>query len=183
MPLSRPWIKSHPSGHIYHAFKKKKIPHASVRMIFLQLIIPVSWLKQPSRLLKSPGMMQTAPQNDPWGPSNVAPFLTGFIYYQSFRPHFCSVLPVPLKVKVLVAQLCPTLCHPMHCSLPGSAVHGIFQGRIPEWVAIPFSRGSSPPRDQTWVSCIVGRFLTHLSHQGSPWSPWHGEIPHPWDSA
>ena len=59
-----------------------------------------------------------------------------------------------------VAQLCPTLCHPMDCSPPGSSVHEIFQARILEWVAISFSRGSSQPRDQTWVSCIAGRFFT-----------------------
>ena len=43
--------------------------------------------------------------------------------------------------------LCPTLCKPMDCSPPGSSVHGILQARILEWVAIPFSRGSSQPRD------------------------------------
>ena len=42
-----------------------------------------------------------------------------------------------------VAQSCPTLCDPMGCSLPGFSVHGIFQARVPEWVAISFSRGSS----------------------------------------
>ena len=46
-----------------------------------------------------------------------------------------------------VAQLCLTLCDPMDCSLPGSSIHGIFQARILEWVAISFSRGSSQPRD------------------------------------
>ena len=46
--------------------------------------------------------------------------------------------------------------HPIDCSLPGSS-HGIFQARILEWVAISFSRGSSPPRDRTRVSHIVGR--------------------------
>jgi len=45
-----------------------------------------------------------------------------------------------------VAQLCPTLCHPMDCSLLGSSVHGIFQAKVLEWVAISFSRGSSQPR-------------------------------------
>ena len=50
---------------------------------------------------------------------------------------------------VLVAQSCLTLCNPMDCSLPGSSVHVILQARIPEWVVIPFSRGSSRPRDQT----------------------------------
>ena len=47
----------------------------------------------------------------------------------------------------------------MDCSLPGSSVHGILQGRVLQWVAIPFSRGSSQPRDQTQVSCTAGRFL------------------------
>ena len=48
---------------------------------------------------------------------------------------------------MLVAQLCPTLCHPMVCSPPGFSVLKILQARILEWVAIPFSRGSSRPRD------------------------------------
>ena len=45
----------------------------------------------------------------------------------------------------------------MDCSPPGSSIHGILQARILEWVAISFSRGSSRPRDWTWVSCIGGR--------------------------
>ena len=45
-------------------------------------------------------------------------------------------------------------------SLPGSSVHGILQARTLEWVAIPFSRGSSRPRHQTWFSYITGRFFT-----------------------
>ena len=49
-------------------------------------------------------------------------------------------------------QLCPTLCDPMDCSPPGSSVHEILQARILEWVAIPFCRGSSQPRDQMLVS-------------------------------
>ena len=49
---------------------------------------------------------------------------------------------------------------PHGCSLPGSSVHGILQARTLEGVAIPFSRGSSRPGDQTWVSCMAGRFLT-----------------------
>ena len=48
---------------------------------------------------------------------------------------------------------------PMDCSLPGSSVHRIFQARVLEWVAIPFSRGSSKPRDWTQVSCIAGDSL------------------------
>ena len=64
------------------------------------------------------------------------------------------------EVKVLVAQLVPTLCNPMDCSLPGSSVQGGLQARIVEWVAIPFSRGSSRPREQALASPIAGRFST-----------------------
>ena len=59
------------------------------------------------------------------------------------------------KVKVKVAQLCPTLCNPMDYT-----VHGILQARILEWVAFPFSRGSYQPRDRNQVSHIAGRFFT-----------------------
>ena len=57
--------------------------------------------------------------------------------------------------EVKVSQLCLTLCDPMDYK-----VRGILQARIPEWVAFPFSRGSSQPRDQTQVSCIAGGFFT-----------------------
>ena len=52
---------------------------------------------------------------------------------------------------MLVVQSCPTFCDPMD-SLLVSSVHGILQSTILEWVAVSFSRGSSQPRDQTWVS-------------------------------
>ena len=66
-----------------------------------------------------------------------------------------------IYVTKLLPQPCPALCPPMECSLPSSSVHGILQARILEWVATSFSRGSSPPRDQTQVSCIAGRFFTN----------------------
>ena len=59
-----------------------------------------------------------------------------------------------------VAQPCSILCSPMDCSSPGSSVHGIFQARVLEWIAIPFSRVSSWPRDRIQVSHIAGRFFT-----------------------
>ena len=59
-----------------------------------------------------------------------------------------------------VAQLCPTLCNPMECSLPGSSFHGFFQAIVLEWIAISFSRGSSQARDRTRVSHIVDRCFT-----------------------
>ena len=57
---------------------------------------------------------------------------------------------------------------PMEYSLPGSSVLGILQSRILEWVAIPFSRGSSWPWDQNQVSHIARQILYHLIHQGNP---------------
>ena len=60
------------------------------------------------------------------------------------------------KRKMKVAQLCLTLCDPMDY-----AVHGNLQARILEWVAFPFSRGSSQPRDRTQVSGIAGGFFTN----------------------
>ena len=63
---------------------------------------------------------------------------------------------VIVKVKVKVAQSCPTLCDPMD-----STVHGILQSRILEWVAFPFFKGSSQPRNQTQVSHFAGGFFTH----------------------
>ena len=61
------------------------------------------------------------------------------------------------------ASVCPTLCDPMDCSLPGSSFHGILQARILKWVAISYTRESSWPRDQTHisicVSCIDRRIL------------------------
>ena len=59
-----------------------------------------------------------------------------------------------------VTQSCPTLCDPMDGSLPGSAVHGIFQARILEWAAISFSRGSSQSRDRTRVAYIADKLFT-----------------------
>ena len=92
-----------------------------------------------------------------------------------------------------VAQSCPTVCDPMDCILPGPSVHGIFQARIPEWVAISSSRGSFQPKDWTcvsWESCTGRRVLYHCTSREaqryfSPsWAPlgfssshWRAAIP------
>ena len=67
-----------------------------------------------------------------------------------------------------VAKSCPTLCNAMDCSLPGSSVHGIFQVRILEWVAISFSRVSFKPKNETLNSCVywIGRWI--ICH----WTTW-----------
>ena len=65
------------------------------------------------------------------------------------------LVPFHAPSEVKVVQSCPTLCDPMNYT-----VHGILQARILEWVAFPFSRGSSQPKDQAQVSCMAGGFFT-----------------------
>ena len=74
-----------------------------------------------------------------------------------------------MKVKVLAAQSCLTLCDSMDCSPPGSSVHGIVQARILEWVAMFPSRGSSQPRDQTQISCTAERQILYPSSTREAW--------------
>ena len=64
-------------------------------------------------------------------------------------------------------QSCPTLCDPVDCSLPGFSVHGIFQAKILEWVAISFSRGSSQPGFDPGLNPPCRQMLYCLSYQGS----------------
>ena len=74
-----------------------------------------------------------------------------------------SVLIVIVIYSILfssVTQWCPIVCNSVDCSPTGSSVHGILQARILEWVATPFSRGSSQPRNRTWTSCSAGGFFT-----------------------
>ena len=91
-----------------------------------------------------------------------------------------NIMEVSKKLKIELPfvhgklfQLCPTLCDPTDCSLPGSSVRGILQARILEWVAMPFPRGSSWPMDWTQVSCSAGRFftvwVTHMTQQLHAW--------------
>ena len=79
------------------------------------------------------------------------------------------VLEGPVSVSALVllqgscwwvAKLCPTHCHSVDCSRPGSSVHGISQARILEWVAVSFSRGSSRSRDRICTPALAGGLLT-----------------------
>ena len=90
---------------------------------------------------------------------NVALRLLTWLFLGSGEQKFSAVY---LQVCVLSRV---QLCDPRDCSTPGSSVHGLSQSRILDWVAIPFSRGFSRPRDQTQVSCFEGRFFYHLSHQ------------------
>ena len=70
---------------------------------------------------------------------------------------------------MLVVQLCLTLRDSVDCGPPGSSVHGTLQARILEWVAIPFSRGSSCPRDPWSLALQADLYL--LNNLGAPWTP------------
>ena len=85
-----------------------------------------------------------------------APQIWLFFIFIEGKYHECKEPWLVLVPRTLcsVTQSCPTLFDPVDCGLPGSSVHGILQAQILEWVAIPFSRGSSRPRDGTHVSCI-----------------------------
>ena len=98
--------------------------------------------------------------------SNVTWYSKNLKFYTTQNCFYCVYLSIkcfkPILSKyLLLVQSCPTLWDPMNYSLPSSSVHGILQARILEWVAISFSRGSSWPRNQTWVSCIAGTFCTN----------------------
>ena len=103
-----------------------------------------------------------------WAQGTLCIIFTTFLEIESdFEIKRC-LLVQRKKKQVLAAWLCLTLCDSMDCSPPDSSVHGLFQARILEWVAVLFFRGTSWPRDQTQVSCIAGRFFTSWSTQGKP---------------
>ena len=82
--------------------------------------------------------------------------------YCWFSPLWLLAFALYIEVLLCVVShsACPTLCDPMDFSLPGSSLYGILQARILAWTVILFSRGSSWPRGQTYISCITGRFFT-----------------------
>ena len=87
-------------------------------------------------------------------PKSILPLMDTWIISSVWQLH---IMQPWIVCESEVVQSCPTLCDPVDCSLRGSSVHGILQARILKWVAISFSRGSSWPREGTWVSRIGGR--------------------------
>ena len=83
----------------------------------------------------------------------LLPLYSRILLFLTWKVLVSAIPFIVVENTVLVTESCLNLCNPMACSPPGSSVHGILQARIQEWVAIPFSRGSS------WI-CIVGRFFT-----------------------
>ena len=92
----------------------------------------------------------------------------GWLTDVCWAPFACWVLFLALFGKKEDTEVISNSCDPMDCSLPGSSIHEILQARILEWIAISFSRGSSRPRNQTWVSSISGRFFTNRAMKEPP---------------
>ena len=94
--------------------------------------------------------------------------------FRSHPHHSCSSHPTPKRFSLRAQSFpsCLTLCNPMHCSSPGSSVHGILQARILEWVVMLSSRGSFQPGDQTQVSCLLhwqaGSLITRAIWEAPP---------------
>ena len=163
---SREHPKAFPSGMVVRATERwcfLSCP-VSLRVVLYALLLLLQLLLSRFSLVR---LCATA-----WTAANQAPLSTGFSRQEYWSgllfpsPHICSV--------------CPTLCDPMDCSPPSSSVHGIFQASILEWVALSSSRGSSLPRNQTWVSCIECRqTLYHWATWEAPiLSPYRFLIPH-----
>ena len=121
--------------------------------------IPYHWATWEA--LHSPSVPTTIQHRGNW----CSKFFPSYITFTNLRTSYkwnhmvCTILCLS----------CLPLCNPMDCSPWDSSVHGILQARILEWVAIPFSRGSSQPKNWTQVSCIAGRFFTVWAN--SVWFP------------
>ena len=125
-------------------------PGSSVHGIFRQEY----WsglLFVPPRVLPDPGIK---PKSPAWQVDSLA------LSHQGSLQRLC----------LCACSVCLILCDPINCGPAGSSVHGIFQERIGEWVAISFSRGSSQPRDQSQVSCVscIGRQILTTAKPGNP---------------
>ena len=139
-----PFIEIPTFGPHDYGVKKAKLSFLP-QFVFIELVleIQVPWLTM-CHILFWKTQHCTTPWRKVWSPSTQKLSLANLGLEKSE-----SVSP----------QSCPALCDPMGCSSPGSSVHGMLRARILEWVTIPFSRGSSRPRDRARVSCIAGRFF------------------------
>ena len=112
-------------------------------------------------------------------PSRVRPFVTPWT--AAHQDPYPPPSPRVGSSENEIVQLYLTLFDPMDCSLPGSSVHRIFQARVLEWAAISLSRGSSQPRDQTWVSCITDRCFTVWATREALWATREAWVTQNWE--
>ena len=146
--------------NLFRAFHKTNINTSLLQYIWCENYLLFMSDHSPSMLLNS-----LSSQNLSFFPYPIHThvcvmiLLSNSVLQIEVKNFFTSLLP-----RVCVhAQWCLTLCDPMDWSWPGSSVHGIFQARQLEWVAIFYSRGSSQPRDWTHVSCFDRQILYHCA--------------------
>ena len=147
----------------------------SFNYMFIDYLLGIKpwWLKDELNLVCSSGNLQPSETHANWlsWPRSSTHTIKNSRLPAVLRSQEGFLEMMCLGLCVLVAQSCPTLCDPMDYSPPGSSVHRILQARILEWFAIPFSRGSSQPRDWNRVSCIAGRCFTS-------WATWDFNSPY-----
>ena len=130
------------------------------------------WQPTPVFLPREPHGQRSLVGYSPWGHKRVGQHLVTENVHTHTHTHTHTQVDISstwLKVKWSHLVVSDSLWPHGH-NLLGSSVHGIFQARVLEWVAIFFSRGSSWPRDWTWVSCIAGRHFTIWATWEAP--PW-----------
>ena len=130
------------------------------------------WQPTPVFLPREPHGQRSLVGYSPWGHKRVGQHLVTENVHTHTHTHTHTQVDISstwLKVKWSHLVVSDSLWPHGH-NLLGSSVHGIFQARVLEWVAIFFSRGSSWPRDRTWVSCIAGRHFTIWATWEAP--PW-----------
>ena len=133
--------------------EKRMATHSSI------LAWRIPWTEEPGGVLQSMGSQRVGHD---WATNT---FTYTHTYKHIFFFRFFS-LAAAAAAKSL--QSCPTLCDPRDGSLPGSAIHGIFQARVLEWVAISFSRGIFLTQGSNPGFLHCRQILYHLSHQRSP---------------
>ena len=152
MPLIGPWQCSNINFltpvlafHTIYYFLNIVLP------FFFSAFLPLSL--QPIRISFLPSFLKTKCILSVTFLSKSGLFHLSSVVYQPFYHWQCKVKSQSLScIRHFAAS--------MDCNLPSSSIHRIFHARILEWVAISFSRVSSQPWDQSWVTCIAGRFFT-----------------------
>ena len=150
-PARRPW--NPPRGHLRPYFLRYEYTsslHGSSRVISLYTQV------LPTTFVEASWTHQTV---EPKFTISYPYFANSNLKRRSPQSSLANTSTCPKKVRALVAQSCSALCDPMDYNPADSPIRGILQARILEWVPIPFSKGSSWSRDQTWVFRIAGGFL------------------------
>ena len=152
-----PWRAAH------HASLSFTIAWSLLKLISIELVMPSSHLILCYLFL----LLSSIFPNIRCLPWHLLQWQSEACSQNSISAATCSLSPDQMGDLIFLKEWPPRGTVQLDYSPSDSSFHRIFQARILEWFAISFSRGSSWPRDQTWVSCIAGRSFYYLSHQGA----------------